>query len=311
MFLNNTLLRGGIATALLVAATSLSSTQQAHAGDEQLFDAQLVQDLGGTDRMNYSGKLRMLSQRIPAAACNMEAGINADHSAEVLAATSAEFNKILNALENGDPSLGIIGKEPRRKTLAAIDDLKAKWEPVGAAAQLAMKEGMSPSLNVQLSQQNGPLLASAKLLVSELVGQYSDPASVIQSDALRIDIAGRQRMLSQKISKELCYTLSGIETDASREAMGKTVSTFDVSLTALREGMPAAGIQPSANPDIIAGLDVVAGHWAKLQPYFQKVMASETLDDTARGEAFEMLNILLKDMNKVVGIYSKVSKQQI
>jgi hypothetical protein len=312
MALTLKVMRVAAMTAIIATATSTAYAQQTSlVGDEQLLDAQMIEDLGGADRMNFSGKLRMLSQRIPAAACNLQAGVNVDHSAEILAATSEEFNKIVSALEHGDPNLGIIGKETRRKTLAALDGLKAAWAPVGAATGMIMAEGMTASHNEQLAVQNGPLLEAAKLLVSELVGQYSNPASVVQSDALRIDIAGRQRMLSQKISKELCYALSGLDADAARENLGKTVSTFDVSLTALREGMPAAGIKASTDPEIVAGLDLVAGEWAVLQPYLQAVMASETLDEATRGSVFEMLNTLLVDMNKVVLLYSQISKQQI
>ena len=278
---------------------------------EALLEAQLIEDVGGPERINFSGKLRMLSQRIPAAACNLNAEVNADLSAEILAAASAEFNKIVNALEHGDPSLGIIGVESRRKTLAALKELRAEWEPVSAASRLILSEGSADSLTEQLADQNGPLLGAAKLLVSELTGQYSDPAALMQADALRIDIAGRQRMLSQKISKEMCFVMSDIRADSALETLPKTIETFDVSLTALREGMPAAGIQASTNPDIVAGLDVVMGHWVKLKPHFETVMSTRELDPETRAQVFQELNALLVDMNKVVGMYAEVSKQQI
>ncbi len=298
-----------------LASTALVVTASMGVAEEldqaALIKAQMIEDLGGSDRINFSGKLRMLSQRIPAAACNLNAGIKSDLSAEILAATSAEFNKIVNALEYGDPSIGIKGAETRRKTLAALNDLRDQWVPVSAAVNLILDEGVADSLTEQLAEQNGPLLGAAKILVSELTGQYSDPAALMQADALRIDIAGRQRMLSQKISKELCFILSGIGADSALEALPKTIQTFEVSLTALREGMPAAGIQASTNPDIVAGLDVVLGHWVKLKPHFDTVIASRELDPETRAQVFEELNVLLVDMNKVVGMYAQVSKQQI
>lgn len=275
------------------------------------WQAQMIEDVGGTDRINYSGKLRMLSQRIPAAACNLQAGVLPQKSAKILAATSAEFNKIINALEYGDPSLNIKGTESRRKTLAAIKDVKAEWEPFGAAANMIIDEGVTSSLSEQLIEQSGGLLSAAKILVSELSGQYSDPAAIIQSDAIRIDIAGRQRMLSQKISKDLCSVLSGVNVDAAMESLGKTIATFDVSLMALRDGMPSAGIKASTNAEIVAGLDLVAQHWVKLQPHFEAVKATGSLDPELRASVFEQLNVLLVDMNKVVGMYAKVGKQQI
>jgi len=37
--------------------------------------AQFLEDIGASERINLSGKLRMLSQRMPAAACNEHAGV--------------------------------------------------------------------------------------------------------------------------------------------------------------------------------------------------------------------------------------------
>lgn len=301
-----------VTTAICLATASAGMAQDTATPTEaQIIKAKLIEDMGGTDRINLSGKLRMLSQRIPAAACNLNAGIMPEQSAKILAATASEFGKIIKGLEFGDPSLGIIGEESRRKTLAAIAEVKINWEPVGAAADLILDEGSTGSLTQQLADQNGPLLAAAKILVSELTGQYSDPAALLQADAIRIDIAGRQRMLSQRISKDACMMLSGINAEASQESLTKAVSMFDISLTALMEGMPAAGIKASTEPQIVDGLAVVKEHWVKLQPALAALSAGGTLDAKARAAVFEELNVLLVDMNKVVGMYAEVGKQQI
>ena len=95
--------------------------------------ADLLEEFGGSERINFAGKLRMLSQRIPAAACNLNAGVSADNSAKILTAASAEFDKIMHALEHGDPSLNINGKERRGKTRAAIADVHVQWDPMSLA----------------------------------------------------------------------------------------------------------------------------------------------------------------------------------
>ncbi len=272
---------------------------------------QLLQEVGGAERINFSGKLRMLSQRIPAAACNLEAGVAPDQSAKILGAAAEEFNKIVNALEYGDPTLNIIGQEGRRRTLKAIADVRAEWEPIVAAARLAQAEGMTASLNQQLADQNDRLLGKAKLLVSELTGQYSDPAAVLQSDALRIDIAGRQRMLSQRISKDICYVLSGVNTEASKASLAKTISVFDVSHNALQFGQKDVGLKAPRHPEIIEGMKIVADHWAGLQPAFEKIEATGALSLEERAAVFSQLNNLLVDMNKVVGMFARESKQNI
>ena len=47
------------------------------------------------ERINFSGKLRMLSQRAAAAGCNLGASVDEEHNRQLLSLTSAEFSKIL------------------------------------------------------------------------------------------------------------------------------------------------------------------------------------------------------------------------
>lgn len=300
-----------IAAAMCIALPSTSSAQTvAEPTEAQLLLAQLIEDAGGKERINFSGKLRMLSQRIPAAACNLHAGIAPEISQKILFGASAEFNQIVQALELGDGSIGIIGEEKRRKTLAALDKVKASWQPMNDAASMILDAGTSPDTVQELADNNNEVLKIANLLVSELTGQYSDPASLVQADAIRIDIAGRQRMLSQRMSKDACMVLSGINVEASNESLGKAISTFAISLTALSEGMPAAGIKASTNPEIIAGLELVTSHWAALKPTLDALNTGAQWDADKRAEVFTALNTLLVDMNKVVQMYASKPNQQ-
>jgi len=299
-------LSAALSTAIFLAMTPAAFAETAEA---QVLDAKVIEEVGGAERINLAGKLRMLSQRLPAAACYLHAGVAPDLAKKVLAGTTAEFEQIVYALEHGDPSLGIFGPEKRRKTLAALAALHEKWDPLDAAAHLILDEGPSTSLIQQLADENNPLLESAKLLVSEISGQYSDPASLLQADALRIDIAGRQRMLSQRMSKDACLMMSDINKEAAAKELATTAQVFDVSLTALIDGMPAAGIKASDDPAIIAGLEVVKKDWMVLQDKLTVLKSGGTLDAEKRAALFEGLNVLLVDMNKVVMMYSNTSKQ--
>ena len=81
---------------------------------------EFVEDVGASERINFSGKLRMLSQRIPAAVCYSNAGVESEKSQEMFESASAEFHTILAALEFGDESLNIKGAEEDRKVLACL-----------------------------------------------------------------------------------------------------------------------------------------------------------------------------------------------
>jgi len=99
--------------------------------------AGFVEESGGSARINLAGKLRMLSQRIPAAACAVKAGLVADESQAVLDGAVAEFHQILAALEFGDDSIGVFGAEERARTLRVIQELHTKFDPIKYSCQIS------------------------------------------------------------------------------------------------------------------------------------------------------------------------------
>jgi hypothetical protein len=276
--------------------------------NNDIIHVQLLEDIGASERINLSGKLRMLSQRIPAAACNEHAGIVVEQSKAVLHAAKEEFDTIIAALEFGNEDLNIIGQEERRKTLAAIGALHAVYDPLHAALDDIELTGGTDEEVLIVAEHNMEVLEAAKLLVSEISGQYSDPTALLQSDALTIDIAGRQRMLTQKMSKEVCLITSGIYADASLEVLGGTVNMFETALNALQFGMEGAGISPAPTDEIAAGLERVQADWAEVSSLVKEIASGGTIDDDARAAVFTGLNTTMANMNAVVGLYSENSK---
>lgn len=269
---------------------------------------QFLQDMGASQRIDFSGKLRMLSQRVVAAGCNYAAGIDPANSGPALEAAKTEFHVIVDALEFGDADLGIVGHEERRKTLVGLSKLRELWEPAAASADLIATGAGTPENVAAFADQSAPLLDMAKLMVSEISAQYSDPTALLQADALIIDIAGRQRMLAQRMSKNVCLIASGLNVEVATAELTGAAQMFDTSLFALRNGMAEAGIKPPPNDEIAAGLDVVIADWTELQRIVDMVLAGQPLDAEQRSIMFNGSNIMTGHMNTVVGMYSEASK---
>lgn len=296
------LLRCGALAGVALAASLHLAGAPAHAAVNN------IEDVGATERINYSGKLRMLSQRIAAASCNYTAGVAPDVSKSMLTAAGVEFEKIVNGLARGDVELRIKGQETRRKTLAAIAALRGQWEPIKTAVDRLVADGPSAEATAVIDQGNMGLLSKAKLLVSELSGQYSDPSAMNQANAMLVDISGRQRMLSQKMSKEACLIWSAGGDPMAQEALGGTMQMFELSLLALRDGMPSAGINAAPTDEIATGLSALWTDWTAIKPGLQQAVEGVMLDGEARAEMLGKLNTALKDMNTVVGLYTVYAK---
>lgn len=295
---------------LAMPAALLSIGFAAHAGDTQVKSkSEYAKEIGASERVNYSGKLRMLSQRVVATSCNYAAGVDPEASGAAMRAAQDEFNMIVDALEFGNPDLGIHGEEKRRKTQARIGQLREEWAPVSAGLD-AIAGGMATSEQVvSVAETSAPLLEMAKLLVTDLSAQYSDPNAMLQSDAILVDISGRQRMLTQRMSKNFCLLASGVGGEKARAELEATAGLFETSLVALRGGMLNAGINPPPNKQIADGLSVVMKDWDELKPAVEAALAGAEFDDEARAAVFHGMNRMTADMNKVVGMYSDASKR--
>ncbi len=265
-----------------------------------------IVDDGATERLNFSGKLRMLSQRVAAATCNFTAGIESEQSRSMLTGAQAEFVKITHALEFGDADLRINGEEKRRKTLEALSQLRKEWDPINTAINNILKGENTEENAAQIYDKNMPLLEAANLLFSEISGEYSDPTLMMQSDAMLVNISGRQRMLTQKMLKESCLFWSGQE--AMADELSGTIDMFDMSLQALRVGLEAAGVKAAPTEEISQGLDIVWNHWHTVKPTLDNASSMDVTDFALRGILLEELNAILSEMNDVVSMYTIYGK---
>ncbi|MDC1399227.1 type IV pili methyl-accepting chemotaxis transducer N-terminal domain-containing protein [Yoonia sp.] len=300
--------------ALILGFVGLASATTVHADDadvSQVTPVQFVQDSGASERINFSGKLRMLSQKIVATSCYAQAGIAPEMSRASLGTTTTEFAQILNALEFGDPDLGISGAEDRRRTLAGINKIKELWAPIAVlAAKVEAGTGTLDDVN-EIAAQSAPLLDIAQRLVVQISGQYTGQTTVLQTDVFTIDIAGRQRMLAQRISKNICLISAGVRAQSSQAELADAAQNFENALFALRGGMPEAGINPPPNQAITDGLALVVENWSLASPIVADAFAGATLDAEKLGIAFQTGNLMTGDMNTVVGLYSEASKLDI
>ena len=146
-----------------------------------------------------------------------------------------------------------------------------------------------------------------------------------ETDSTVINIAGRERMLSQKFTKELFDELA-----FSKEKMGdgdhasdKTKKLFEISLNAIRNGgmtyaTPAMEkeltIPGNSNPEIEAKLSDVDALWKKLQSAVDNLRKAEPGSDAFQQSLTQVRELNVKTlvtMNQAVGMLAKQSADTI
>ncbi len=267
-----------------------------------------IEDEGASERIDVAGKLRMLSQRIPATACFAHIGIQTEVSKATLASSAAEFSGILEALQVGAPEIGIPSKEEDFTVLRALKNVHSVWQPLQKNIKNVIDLGGYEWSVAYVANQSVPLLDESIWLSSVLIGEYSEPAVLLQADALTIDIAGRQRTLSQRIAKSACLYSTGLETVYAGDELTEAVQHYDASLRALRFGMPEAGIQATKDPAINDKLDVIMTKWEGVKPILEAVVTGKSITDADREEVYNVMNKLTESMDVIVLRYNDKSK---
>jgi len=281
------------ATSLAVA---LLCAVPASAAQEFAFDGSKV-------RVNLSNKLTMLGQQISAAGCTLNAGINVDLAREQLESARRDFGTILAGLENGDPALGIPSGESHSVVMKSLKQVQDAWAPIEAATGEMLGGGDIAAASATIAAGDATLAETTNILASDILNTYSNPHEMTQSDALALNFSGRQRMLTYQMSKAMCGIATADAAWGDPDALAQYANLYEMTLNALKTGMPEAGINPPPSAAIEKELAAVAEDWAAIKPAVATAMQSGTLDAGTIGtfNAYAKGNAL--DMNNVVTLY--------
>ncbi len=77
----------------------------------------------------------------------------------------------------------------------------------------------------------------------------------------KINVAGTQRMLSQRMAKAACFRSLGVGGADHVEVLANARTRFARALAGLRDGDTSLGTQPEDNPAVLAALDDVTARW--------------------------------------------------
>ncbi|OEH91201.1 hypothetical protein BFG57_06175 [Bacillus solimangrovi] len=130
-----------------------------------------------------------------------------------------------------------------------------------------------------------------------------------ETDATVINLAGRQRMLSQKMSKE-AIELSNMQNNQKRVELQTTMELFDQSLTNLMNGSTSEGI-PVAPKSVLQQLNIVNELWQPFKKNVEAVIQSKGNNDEALQVIISSNVELLTEMNKAVGLLEQEANDKV
>ncbi len=243
------------------------------------------------DTINKAGEQRMLTQKISKEVLLIAKSINAEENQANLKATAELFDTTLNDLFNG----------AEFSTAKQLNVVKGLWTPFYDNVKVVLGGDISETVLQNIAQQNVPLLKE----MNKAVGMFENDSieqHIIGLNNLSVEMAetinkaGKQRMLSQKMTKELLLIANGIDADANKENLAKTVATFSEALDSL--------VKANQNANIATQLETVNKIWVDYKPILDAVDTSD-----AGLQKVAAVNLpLLKEMNKAVQMYANSDK---
>jgi len=239
--------------------------------------------------INLAGKQRMLTQKMSKEALFIAKGIDVDANKVSLTKTTELFDKTLKGLVAGDKDLNL-PKTENKDILAQLTKVTELWTPFKANIDKVIAGKSDKSTLEAISKENLPLLKN----MNKAVGMYAE-ASGSKLDpkmAKTINLAGKQRMLTQKMTKELLLVANGIDVEANKENAKKTGELFETTLKGLTD--------KCKNADIKKQLEGVARLWADYKVIIEKVADT---NDASLKKAKALNMPLLKEMNKAVKMF--------
>jgi nitrate/nitrite-specific signal transduction histidine kinase len=153
------------------------------------------------------------------------------------------------------------------------------------------------------------LFALLALLLAPLaIGPGAGPALAAVDEkgwSAAINVAGRQRMLSQKMFKEMLLVHHQVDVEANAKAMAGTIKLFTDSHRRLVDGDAEQGIPAAPTPEVAAALSAIEAPWAA----FREGLSAGGAVDAARLGALAGANErLLAAVAAMVETYEQAQK---
>jgi nitrate/nitrite-specific signal transduction histidine kinase len=257
------------AITLLAASTLGLALPAAHA---QVLDL--------SDAINKAGRQRMLSQRMGKAWLALLQGVEKASAQVVLDKSMALFDRQLVELKAFAPNADI------QSTYSALE---AAWLDYKTALV-----GKAPSREAApaLLQLDAKVLALAHLGTQQYEAAQAKPVGKL------VNVAGRQRMLSQRMAKFYLANALPVDAKFAVTEIAKARVEFTGAMEVLRNA-------PEATPRIQDELTLADGQWVFFDAALQRLDAG-TQRPKSMTEVFVASENLLSVMDRVTGLYAAV-----
>lgn len=237
-----------------------------------------IQDIN--EAINKAGRQRMLSQRMAKAWLALGQNVEVHKAARILEQSMNLFDKQLLELKSFAPS-GVVA--------STYEQLGGIWNTYKAALVSGKPDQ---------GHAGAVLAAEGKVLQLAQQGTAQLESASGKSLGKLVNLAGRQRMLSQRSAKYYLATMWGVDAATSQAELARARSEFNAALQVLMQA-------PETTAQIRAELSVVAQQWVFFESALeQRSLAAQNAQHAS--EVFMSSENILSQMDRITGLYARL-----
>jgi len=240
----------------------------------------VAQIVNMNDAINKSGRQRMLSQRLAKSYMQIGQSVDPERSRKVLDVSLALFDRQLAELK---------GFAPTPENKAVLDDLSAAWKKY---KDVLVRRAPNREDAKSILVINEEVLAMAQAATVQLEKLSATPTGRL------VNMAGRERMLSQRMAKFYQAIHWGIATPAAQEKLNEARKEFTVALAELASS-------PKNTREITREIQLGQQQWIFFDNALNTGMGGS-------GNALLATNVattserILEVMDRITGMYEKL-----
>ena len=233
------------------------------------------------DAINKAGRQRMLSQRMGKAWLALAHRADTPTARQVLEQSIALFERQLRELKAYAPA-------------ALIRDTYVQLEAAWGAHKVALQ-----TQELTADRASVLLQADAKVLALAHQGTVQYEAASGKPVGQLVNIAGRQRMLSQRMAKFYLAAMLPVDAAAAKEEITKARAEFVAATERLRSA-------PQATPRIRQELQLADSQWVFFDAALQRMQGGGNVNRQV-AEVYVASENLLVSMDRVTGMYAALA----
>ncbi|MCK5716621.1 MAG: type IV pili methyl-accepting chemotaxis transducer N-terminal domain-containing protein [Thiomargarita sp.] len=246
--------------------------------------------------LHLFGKQRMYTQQMCKEVLLIAKGVDIKKHQYHLQKTLYIFDRTLQGLMNGDKQLHLL-KSDKPDIIQQLNVVNDLWQEFRTHIKAVLAGDTSLTVLKKIADQNMPLFENLNKALN--LYEKSDEITFSKTQALTINLMGKQRMLTQKMIKEFLLVENGIAVDENKKKMTQTMQQFEHTLHGLLNGNKQLRLVRTKNGAIRSKLKAVIKIWSK----YKLLLNQNTLSQEALLILDHKNMALLKAMDNTVKMY--------